>query len=255
MAITESTPKVIFFDLDGTLIFQTEGSEKCWREVCCRYEAEFKPTSLEQVVGATLEYVNWYWSDPIRHKTGRLDLRKARREIAAGAFQSLGLHAPGLADKVADGVSDIRDAAIALAPEALETLAGLRDMGIRLGMITNGDFKGQRYKIDTFGLEPYFETIQIEGEAGIGKPEEGVYEMALQKMGVAPADAWMVGDDLTWDIQAAQKAGLQAVWLDVDRKGLHPGFRVHPDRIIHSLRELLPHLGMHADPSLHGRLK
>ncbi len=240
MAVTPSRPNVVFFDLDSTLILQTEPSEATWRVACCLFEPELKPVPVERVVQAIMDRAGWYWSDPGRHKVGRSDLRAARRGIAVEAFRSVGLDDPALAEKVADVMSDRREGAMALIPGAVETLTCLRGLGTRLGLITNGDSKGQRYKIHTFGLEPYFDLIQIEGEAGLGKPEDGVYELALEKLGVSPAEAWMVGDDLVWDIQAAQKAGLHAIWVDYEKKGLPENSPILPDRIIHSLKELTP---------------
>ncbi len=116
----------------------------------------------------------------------------------------------------------------------------LRDLGIKIGLVTNGESKGQRYKIDRFGLAALFDLILIEEEAGLGKPEAGVYEMALQKLAVAPEEAWMIGDNLIWDIEASQKAGLKAVWMDRAGQGLPADTGIQPDRIIRSLAELLP---------------
>ncbi len=239
MALIDPLPHVVFFDLDSTLITYTEGSEVSWQIACCRYEAQLAPLPVEQVVKAILDQAGWFWSDPARHKTGRLDLRQARRGIAMEAFNTLGFQDQGLAEKVADAMSDHRDMAITMIPGSLETLASLSASGVRLGLITNGDSKGQRWKIHQFGLERFFEHIQIEGEAGLGKPEDGVYELALQKFGVEASQAWMVGDDLVWDIQAAQKARVWAVWVDYERKGLPENAPCRPDRVIHSLSELV----------------
>ncbi len=239
MALKKTHLKVILFDLDGTLLVYTESSEASWQQACHRYEADLDCMPLEHIVKAIVDQAGWFWSDPARHKVGRLDLRQTRRSIAATALESLGIQNRLLAEKVADAMSDHREKAMALAPGAIETLACLRERGFRLGMITNGDSNGQRYKIRTFGLEPFFEAIQIEQEAGIGKPEDGVYEMALERFEIDARQAWMIGDDLVWDIQAAQKEGVRAGWVDYERKGLPKGTTIRPDRVIHSLDELI----------------
>ena len=239
MALNDPSPKVILFDLDGTLLLLSETPETCWREAWREVGPDVQAMPLEKVLAGILDQAQWFWSDPVRHKRGRLDLRKARREIVVAAFQKLGLDDPTLAQRIADTASARREACIELAPAAGETLTALRHAGFRLGLITNGDSKGQRHKINTFGLAPFFEVIQIEGEVGIGKPEDGVYEMTLEKLRVEPRDACMVGDDLVWDIQAAQKAGLQAVWVDYERKGLPEASNFRPDRIISCLKELV----------------
>ncbi len=48
-----------------------------------------------------------------------------------------------------------------------------------------------------------------------------------------------MGDNLEWDIAAPQRLGLYAVWVDHSRAGLPADAGVQPDRIIHSLTELL----------------
>jgi putative hydrolase of the HAD superfamily len=65
-----------------------------------------------------------------------------------------------------------------------------------------------------------------------------VYTQALAAVGIAPADAWMVGDNLEWDVAQPQRQGIYAIWVDVRRRGLPAGHPVQPDRIIHKLSEL-----------------
>ena len=62
----------------------------------------------------------------------------------------------------------------------------------------------------------------------------------LDLLEVEPAEAAMVGDMITDDIEGARALGMQAVLLD--RDGLHPGFEPR----ITNLAELLPQLGLQA---------
>ena len=45
----------------------------------------------------------------------------------------------------------------------------------------------------------------------------------------------MVGDDLARDVQAAQRLGIFAIWVDAAGSGLPENSAVRPDRIIRSL--------------------
>jgi putative hydrolase of the HAD superfamily len=96
----------------------------------------------------------------------------------------------------------------------------------------------QRDKIARFDLERLFDVIVIEGEFGVGKPDARVYRHALSALGTPPEAAWMVGDNLEWDVTAPMRLGLRAVWIDRNGDGLPPGHGVRPDRIIRSLAEL-----------------
>ena len=124
-------------------------------------------------------------------------------------------------------------------PGAIETLLRLRMANIRLGLITNGDAEGQRAKIERFSLAGYFDHIQIEGEFGIGKPDERAYRNALSELGAEPSEAWMVGDNLDADIRGAQQVGIYAVWVDAQGSGLPDGATVRPDMTIGSLSDLI----------------
>src|SRR5262249_15888371 len=88
-----------------------------------------------------------------------------------------------------------------------------------------------------FELAPFFEVIVIEGEFGAGKPDEAVYRHALDRLGVAPGAASMVGDHLEFDVAGPQRFGLRGIWLDPGGAGPADS-PVRPPRVIPSLREL-----------------
>ena len=73
-----------------------------------------------------------------------------------------------MANKIADTFSIERDEAAFLFPDAIDTLTFLKQNGKRLALITNGAGEMQRAKLLRFGLEPFFDSILIEGEFGAG---------------------------------------------------------------------------------------
>ena len=125
-----------------------------------------------------------------------------------------------------------------LFPDSLACLMELRRRGIPLALVTNGDASQQRYKIERHDLARFFDAIVIEGEFGVGKPDEAVYRHALKTLGMTPGEALMVGDHLEWDVAAPQRLGLTGVWMDRGGLGLPHGSAVQPHRIIRSLDEL-----------------
>jgi putative hydrolase of the HAD superfamily len=122
--VSRNYPKAILFDLDDTIISFSGSSEACWQEVCDRFAACVPGMDLspEQLFEAIQKYASWYWSDPTRHKRGRLDLRWARREVAAGGLKSLNIHDPEISNKIADAFSDRRENSITIFPGAIGTL-------------------------------------------------------------------------------------------------------------------------------------
>jgi putative hydrolase of the HAD superfamily len=58
-------------------------------------------------------------------------------------------------------------------------------------------------------------------------------------LGVDPAETWMVGDNLEWEVAAPQRLGIHAIWVDGTGEGLPAGSMVRPDRIIRTVTDLL----------------
>jgi putative hydrolase of the HAD superfamily len=133
----------------------------------------------------------------------------------------------------------MRHAEYTLYPDAHDTLDALRRAGVKLALVTNGRGELQRAKIARFDLAHRFDHIQIEGEFGRGKPEPDVYHHALGKLGCAAAEAWMVGDNIEWEVVTPQRLGLRGIWYDPDGDGLPTGSAAQPDRIIGRLADLL----------------
>ena len=111
-------------------------------------------------------------------------------------------------------------------------MIGLDQLGLRLGLITNGNGPAQRAKIDRFGLAKLFHHVLIEGEFGCGKPDPRVYLTSMNALGCRPSNTWMVGDNLEWEVAAPQQLGLTAIWVDPSGHGLPLGTSIRPSSII-----------------------
>jgi len=227
----------LLFDLDDTLLDYSTGVEVCWRESCATVAAPagVDPVALAQTLA---EVQRWFWEDPERHRRERIDMIGAWGKIAARALERAGGAGDGLAAAMAEDFAARRRAAMRLFPDALDVLARFRRRGVPLGLVTNGDARLQREKIQRYDLVRFFDVVVIEGEFGLGKPDAEVFHHALAGLGAAPAAAWMVGDHLVWDVAGAQRAGLRAAWIDRRRGGLPAASPARPDRIVHALIEL-----------------
>ena len=62
---------------------------------------------------------------------------------------------------------------------------------------------------------------------------------ALAQLSAQPAETWMIGDHLEWEVAAPQRLGIHSIWVDVAGAGVPEGSPVRPDRIIRALPELL----------------
>jgi len=108
----------------------------------------------------------------------------------------------------------------------------------RLGLITNGGPDTQDPKIDSLGLDRFFEIIVLAGVDTAPKPDSEPFQYALDEMGISSEQAVYVGDSLQHDVAGAHTVGLDSVWI---RNGqLDEPDANTPKYVIDSLTELLP---------------
>jgi len=237
-------PRAILFDLDDTLLVAFGPAASQWQRTIAAFTGRLGPIEAASVAAAISAASTELWADPARHKYWRHRIGEARRKIVADAFAELaatGHPVPpqAVGDELADAYNALHDEELAMFPDAHATLDRLKELGVKLALITNGAGEPQRAKVVRFALEHRFDHIQIEGEHGFGKPEERAYTHAMAVLGVRPHETWMVGDNLEWEVVGPQRLGIHAIWHDGYGAGLPPGSPIKPDRIIRRLSELL----------------
>ena len=235
-------PRAILFDMDDTLLDWFSAVHVGWEVVCAEFAPALgaDPVSLR---GAIEREGALFWRDEgaaAPYRTRPLD---SRREIVRLALLAEGLD-DALAEEIARRLLDEMKARIAPFGDSIETLEALRENGYRLGLVTNGSTEMQREKIERWDLARHFDAIVIEGEFGRGKPDPAVFAHALEGVGVAPDEAWMVGDNLYADIGGARAAGIHTVWIHRERLQFpEEAPPAHPHRRIGHLAELRAALG------------
>jgi putative hydrolase of the HAD superfamily len=99
-----------------------------------------------------------------------------------------------------------------LFPEVPSVLRELRRRGLRLGIVSNFDARLLPV-CEGLGLHNRVDTITYAAEAGAAKPDAGIFALALDRLEVDAPAALHVGDSLEEDVQGAQAAGLDALWV------------------------------------------
>lgn len=87
----------------------------------------------------------------------------------------------------------------------------------KLALITNGRTRIQYGKIDQLGIRHPFDAIFVSEEAGIKKPDPRIFELAIEKLGIAPEEGVYIGDHPRNDMGGAAGAGLQTIWFEVNQ--------------------------------------
>jgi len=94
-----------------------------------------------------------------------------------------------------------------------DALAELLSRGYRLGLISN--FEGWLEKmLMELEVGHLFEVSVISGTDRIEKPDPAIYELGLERAGVAADRAVHVGDSVSLDVEPALSVGMHAVLLD-----------------------------------------
>jgi epoxide hydrolase-like predicted phosphatase len=114
---------------------------------------------------------------------------------------------PDELDKVRDTFfsGDVLDA------ELVRILRGLKDR-YRLAIVTNALDDARQALTEKFRLADLFDPIIVSAEEKILKPDERIFHIALERVGVEPEEAVFV-DDFPENVRGAQAAGMRVVWF------------------------------------------
>lgn len=221
-------PHAILFDLDDTLwpiepvIRQAEEALHGWLQTNAPRVAErFSIENLRQARLALLA----------QQPKFQLDLGALRRAGLIAAFEAAGEDI----DKVEAAMVRFFAARNAVIPYD-DVLPGLMRLKGRVlvGSISNGNAD-----LQAIGLSHHFKVSVAAHQLGCRKPDAAIFLAACDQLGVRPADAVYVGDDVLLDVQGAQDAGLRAVWMNRSGSQAHLEHEVVPDAIVGNFDELL----------------
>lgn len=127
-----------------------------------------------------------------------LDVPADRHAAIGGAF-----HAENRRSSLWRVVDDDTDA----------VLTALRARGLQLAVVSNADGRVPA-ALAASGLAHHFGAVIDSHLVGIEKPDPRIFHLALDALGVAPADALFVGDIYEIDVAGARGAGMDAVLID-----------------------------------------
>lgn len=175
-----------------------------------------------------LEY-SWLRSLMGRHA----DFAQVTSEALAYAMESAGIADETLAAKLLTMYRRLP-----AYDDAKPTLAQLRGKGLKLAILSNGSPEMLAPMVEAAGLSAAFDMVLSVEDAGIFKPHPSVYQLACDRLALAPADIGFVSAN-GWDAAGAASFGFTVAWLNrrhepVDRL---PG---KPAAQLRSLAELVP---------------
>lgn len=120
-------------------------------------------------------------------------------------------------------------------PGAEETLKELASQ-YKLYIASNGTKSVQGPRLESAGIEKYFQDIFISEDMGADKPSKIFFDRSFARIqDFDPQKAMIVGDSLTSDIQGGINAGIATCWVNPKKK---TSDAIKPDYEIETLSQL-----------------
>ena len=135
--------------------------------------------------------------------------------------------------QIADRLASAR---VTSAPDTRETLERIESLGIPMAVLCNGWSRIAQREAECAGFTG---RVLASEDIGAEKPARRAFDKLVEVLGLPAECVWYVGNDPRRDVDGAVKAGLTAVWLNLDGT-TYPTDLEPPVLTIRSLDELLP---------------
>ena len=101
----------------------------------------------------------------------------------------------------------------ALRPHVREMLEGLKDLGMKLGVISNTASLYQVFDIlKEYGIRDYFQDVTLSSVTGYRKPDPNIFMVSLHQVQSDPAHCAYVGDTISRDVIGPIRMGFGATF-------------------------------------------
>ncbi|WP_347454409.1 HAD family hydrolase [Acinetobacter thermotolerans] len=226
------TIRAVLFDLDNTLTHRDLSVQAYSRYLAEHYTNLLELVDVEKITEIVRRIDNGGYpkKELLTHST-------IGGSVAYALLQELSWQIqPPLEDLTDFWFQNFGHFAVAM-PQAEQLLQSLKSEGYKLAVISNGGHETRMNIINGLGFGHYFDEIVSSELVGISKPNPEIFLHTAQKLEVTPEHCLYIGDHPINDIQGAENAGMQSLWME----GFHTP--VQPiERKIQNLVEVLDYL-------------
>jgi putative hydrolase of the HAD superfamily len=129
----------------------------------------------------------------------------------------------------------------AMRPEMPEILRTIKQMGLKIGIISNVNSRSQvPANLRKYGIIDYFYPIVLSSEYGRRKPDPSIFHYAARLINAPTSQCVYVGDRIVRDIDGARRAGFgMAIQIHHDFEHGENDSGFVPDAVIEDMTELL----------------
>jgi len=226
--------KHIFFDLDHTIWDFDKNAQETLNELYISHELdELGCGTVEEFITRYTENNHELWR---QYHLGNITKETLRSERFNKTFLQLGIDPEKVPNQFEDDYVRITPTKTNLFSGTEKVLNYLQQK-YTLHIISNGFKESTLMKMSVCNLNPYFENVIISEDVGANKPDQRIFEFALEKANASKEESIMIGDSLEADVRGALDFGIKAIYFN-------PLKAEKPEDIeweIHQLEELLQH--------------
>ncbi|WP_163581885.1 HAD family hydrolase [Gracilibacillus saliphilus] len=218
---------MIFFDIDATLLDHDKAERLA--------AIDFYKKNSDELASSEKDFVDLWFALSKKYfekfLSGEVTFQEQRRMRIKDLF---GHH---LNDQQADNIFNyyvvLYKRNWSAFEDVIPCLKSLKQKGIRLGIISNGDYQQQIEKLENLAIKHYFEHIITSSEIGVAKPNSIIFKKACLLANAQVHKSYYVGDRFETDAIGSKQAGMIGVWLNrISHK------TTSSVKVIHSLVEL-----------------
>ncbi len=207
--------KHVFFDLDRTLWNFEKSALEAFESIYYKFNLDKKGIdSFEKLHAIYTIHNNMLWD---KYRKGEIEKSELMWRRFYLTMRNFGIDNRLLAEKVGEEYLSISPTLVNLFPYAIEILEYLHTR-YTLHIITNGFSEVQKIKLMTSGMVKYFKTVVTSEDAGVKKPETGIFLYAFKNGNARSSESIMIGDDVDVDIIGARNVGMDQILFDPDSK-------------------------------------
>lgn len=198
MPLVAAPGTALLLDAAGTLLHPAEPIARTYVRFAARFgaspsEAEVRerlPTAMARARSLRAAAPDWrpFWAQVVSTSTG--------------------CDAPGLLDALMQYFE--RGDAWRVADGAQACARAVAERGMKVAVVSNWDVR-LRVTLRALGVLEWIDAAIISAEVGVEKPDAGIFHRACERLGVEPASALHVGDQVGSDVRGAKGAGCQAL--------------------------------------------
>jgi putative hydrolase of the HAD superfamily len=223
--------KHIFFDLDRTLWNFEKNALEAFKDIISRFDLS---SYFPDVAKFVLEYHEINEDMWEKYRKGEIKKDFLRVERFRLLLKKFNIVDEALAEKISETYIKIAPRKTHLEPYTIELLEYLKEK-YRLYIITNGFNEVQFIKMESSGIDKYFEKVYTSDNVGSKKPKPEIFAHSLNTVNAKKKESLMIGDDLEVDIIGARNYGIDQIYYN-------PNGIVHNEKTtfeVKSLKEII----------------